>query len=96
MVKAVGPSQQILRKNLQLRNGSQKVVELVKENNRLTNATISQIGKDGKEYKEKNYRIGNNEFITNQYEDILKKIKELCDKAKDGVELFKDIMGWVK
>ena len=68
---------QTLRKNINLNDGRQKVVNLVKENNRLTSATFSQIGKDGKEYKEKNFRIGNNEFAKNQTEYIISRIKKL-------------------
>ena len=97
MVRSINNSQiQTLRRNINMVDGKQKIVNLVKENNRLTSATISQIGNDGKEYTEKNFHIGNNEFAKKQTEYIINKIRVLCDKAKDGIELFADIMGWIK
>ena len=90
------PTVRILKRSAIYPNGQRKVITLTQENKRLTSATITRIGKDGKEYAECDYKIGNNAGSMFLIESIKEKIKKTCEKAKDGSKLFADIMGWLK
>ena len=96
MVKPLsGPSVQTLRRTIMQSDGKEKVINLVKENGKLTGAVFSKI-ENGKVYDVQNYRLGNNEATPMLVDNIKERIKIYCEKAKDGAKLFADIMGWLK
>ena len=95
MPKVSPVGNQYLFRKASMGAGEEIAMSLKKTSGQLSRAEFFTY-KEGALSKRNGYLLGNNEYTPGLIENIKNKISEICAKAKDGAELFADIMGWLR